>query len=281
MRAFDDARVSLRPRYVQLADECDWVHSHGLSAPLLPGCRPAPSLLTKALGLTRPIMADLEQLGVPQWFLASWRLQLLGGGQRTCFSADDMFAAVPAHLADAYFLRTGVLEEQVALRGGGAARLPLGWQLNQSAETQAAAAATYGSQLSYLAYSRVCRYLPFAAGAEACAFYDPARCPSNNTNLLVWGQRRGRFGTACFKSGCAAEGLITSRLHSRLVPVQFGPLPYNALVYGGTHGPQCSAARLKQLQQSESTSKWSDSQGRNPLKVELKACYHQSAHHHC
>ena len=61
-----------------------------------------------------------------------------------------------------------------------ASTLPLGWDPNRSLRSRAASAEVYGPVLDGAHYRRFCGYLPFANGAEACAYTgptSPSRCP--------------------------------------------------------------------------------------------------------
>ena len=167
---------------------------------------------------------------------------------RLCFSADDMFFIVPAHLADAAFLRPGVLEEHTSL--------PLGWDLNQSARSHSAAVETYGTSLDRASFRLACGHIPFVGQREACAYGEPDRCPSSTRDICDYKAGKNdnmtRLEALCpnvtkpMKAGAKVEARLTARLHSRLVPVQIVRLPFKSALYGG-HKTECSREEMAQL----------------------------------
>lgn len=241
--AFDDERASIRARSLVLADECDSVHYHAVSQPAWKECG---RYKLRHLPSAFPVDVDGPEAGVPSEHLRRWLLQLAGGGARFCYAADDMFAVVPTHLADSFFLRPGALEEH--------SLLPLGWDINRSSSSRAAAADTYGRMLDPAAYGELCA-IPFTGGREACAYMGPssrARCPPNTDAICDYLNRsnhRRVDSELCgsrTRPGSRVESRLTGRLHSRLVPVQFVPLPYRSHLYGG-HGPECSREKIAAL----------------------------------
>lgn len=253
--AFDDEKVSVRARALILADECDKVDYQSVAAPAWKTLgsyrlKHTPVHRNKFNNATFTWNVDGPNIGVPRWYIPKWRMQMLNPGSRGCWSADDMFAVVPAHLADAYFLRPGVLQRITSL--------PFGWDLDRSNRSRAAAIETYGPALDPLRFRTTCSFVPFSSQAEACGLANKALCPpalanscdyvglpkeklaSLNTSLAVLCAHADQP----WRGGAHVEGRITARLQSRLVPVQFVPLTYRACIYGG-HGRECSAGQLK------------------------------------
>ena len=233
LQALDDSRVALRIRSATFADECTGVHAMAVAGPALASKAEARTC-AKPKG-TAWLTAILAQLGVPPSLVAKFGLRTLDENIQACFGADDMFAIVPTALADAFFLRPGILEEQVP-----ASRLPFGWDVEGNLAARRAAIAMYGPTLNYSQYLATCSgYASFTRGVEACAYLEPARCPPMNvhsrfctTNCThrTHGQTKPARG----------ESRLTARLHSRLVPVLFTKLPFLALPYGGHHA-ECAA----------------------------------------
>ena len=289
--AFDDEKVSLRARALAFADECERVHYQAFTAVAWKTCgwdHPSAALTPSA-----DLQKDGSSLGVPAWYARHWALQLAGRGARFCYAADDMFAVVPAHVADAFFLRPGVLEEH--------STLPLGWDPNRSLRSRAASADVYGPVLDGAHYRRFCGYLPFANGAEACAYTgptSPSRCPLLTRGVCDYrnasSPRRAPTANATLCAhngdtfGARVEFRLTARLHTRLVPVQFVPLTYSAALLGTAHRKECSretvallTVELARLERDPSGRSLQSSASTQALRAQLKNCRTQSQQQHC
>lgn len=147
LSAFERDAVSARARAIMFADECEQIHRHALAHPGDGGIMPDDQSRRNPCDVGR--IWSKKQGTDP----TAQRDMMRAAGLRTCAAVDDMFAIVPAHLGDAFFLTPATL----ALRPmGGPTHGYRGWNMTRSAHSVAAVRRTYGPQLNPFVYFHTC-----------------------------------------------------------------------------------------------------------------------------
>jgi len=202
--SFDTERATVKARAALLADACQTFPRSAMILKPPKGKSPCDVPLT---GFKMGVNKQTNKPN-PRRNISTARAMQRSAGISACVAVDDMFAIVPSHLSAAYFLRPRTLAElypQMADRG---------WNISRRRSSLAAVQSFYGpssvSAQGHRSYMAACGGIPFIGGREA-----------------------GQDGVTYKNDVRSAERLITTRLHSRLVPLLLAPLPFVSAVYGG------------------------------------------------
>lgn len=190
LASFDPDFVHLRSRALLSADECDVTSAFALA---FPPCR-------------------------PKWQNPNFpfhRQRMKEQGISACSALDDMFAVLPSHLGDAFFLTSSTLNRRLPPE-----ILPNGWNMSRSLASIEAIRATYGFRMSIMEYSKRC--------IKVVSYFNALM---NYNGGLPEGSWREPEDSLTSKKLPTQEDRMTMRVIARSLPFRISPFLFMELWY--------------------------------------------------